>query len=335
MKNERDHKGVRQMDTEPLFSIVMATYNRAHLLQRAISSVLNQSYRNFELVIVDDGSTDNTEETCRSFGDRRIAYFKQETNKGIMAARNRQLELAKGEYLAILDDDDELTPEALKVAVGKLAELSTGDVKILWFDRLNCEQNRRSGYGVTDEGPIRYEDLLCERVRGDFWQVMRRDIIGDSDRFDERLWCGEILLWLRLLRKFKAHYVPKVLYINHRPYGGERVSALRTMLKNVPRVTLTNKALVEEFGQETKVVCPAVYGRRMGILGAFEILNDEKGQGRRACLESFKYRKWSAVWIVFLLSFIFSGKQLRSIVLGYVRVAEKLGRFRLLRKMAV
>jgi glycosyltransferase involved in cell wall biosynthesis len=314
------------MDAEPLFSIVMATYNRAGLLPRAVNSVLNQTYRNFELIIVDDGSTDNTEETCRSFGDRRIVYFKQETNKGIMAARNRQLELARGEYLALLDDDDELVPEALEVAAGKLSELSSAGIKIVWFDRFTLEHNQRSGYGVTVEGPVRYEDLLCERVKGDFWQVMRRDIIGSGDRFDERLWCGEILLWLRLHRTSKAYYIPKVLYINHRPYGGERVSALRTMLRNVPRVVLTNRALVEEFGQETKAVCPAVYGRRMAILGAFEILNDERAEGRKACLESFKYRGLSPVWIVFMLSFILNGRLIRSLASMFVRALDRVRR---------
>jgi glycosyltransferase involved in cell wall biosynthesis len=315
------------MNDKPLFTVAMATYNRAHLLPRAVNSVLRQTYQNFEVVIVDDGSTDNTEETCRSFGDNRILYHKQRPNKGVLAARNRGLELARGEYIGILDDDDELSPQALEVAVGKLAELSSGGTKILWFDRLNFEQNIHSGYGLMEEGPIRYEDLLCERVRGDFWQVMKRDIIGDEDRFDERLWCGEIVLWLRLHRKFRAHYVPKVLYINHRPYGVERVSALRTMLKHMPKVVLTNKAIVEEFGEEMKAVCPAVYGRRLGILGAFEILNDEKGEGRRACLESFRYRKWSVCWAVFLLSFFLSGRRIRSIVLGYIKVVDRVRRF--------
>jgi glycosyltransferase involved in cell wall biosynthesis len=102
---------------QPLFSIITATYNRVHLLPRAVKSVLNQTYQNFELIIVDDGSTDNTEDVCRCFSDHRVRYHKQTPNRGVLAARNKALDLATGDYVAILDDDDELVPQALETAL--------------------------------------------------------------------------------------------------------------------------------------------------------------------------------------------------------------------------
>ena len=112
------------VDESPLFTVTIATYNRAHLLPRAVKSVLNQTYHNFEVVIVDDGSTDKTEEVCRSFGDQRIVYHKHDHNKGVLAARNTALDLAKGGYVAILDDDDNMLPEALGTAMSKFEGLS-------------------------------------------------------------------------------------------------------------------------------------------------------------------------------------------------------------------
>lgn len=89
----------------PYFTIVIPSYNRAHIVGRAIESVLNQSYSDFEIIVVDDGSTDNTKEVVCQFLDSRINYFFQE-NSGVSAARNTGSKLAKGDYLVFLDSDD-------------------------------------------------------------------------------------------------------------------------------------------------------------------------------------------------------------------------------------
>jgi glycosyltransferase involved in cell wall biosynthesis len=300
------------MSAEPLFSIMTATYNRAHLLPRAVNSVLNQTYQNLELIIVNDGSTDNTEDVCRSFSDHRIRYHKQTPNRGVLAARNKALDLATGDYVAILDDDDELVPQAMEMALAEFRRLSPQDIKILWFSNIDFERQRQSGRAFTvTEDYLRYEDLLCDRVGGDFWQVVKRDIIRDEDRFDEKLWCGEILWWLKLHRKCQAYYVPKVLRICHREHGAERLSNVQTMLNHLPALILTNKALVDQFGEEQRNLCPRAYGRRLAILGTYQIMNDEKAEGRRACHESFKYYKWPASVGIYLLSFILSGRQIK------------------------
>ncbi|OGZ55611.1 MAG: hypothetical protein A3J04_00620 [Candidatus Ryanbacteria bacterium RIFCSPLOWO2_02_FULL_47_14] len=98
-------------------SIGLPTYNRAHLLSRAIESVLAQSFTDFELIVVDDGSTDNTEELVKSFQDRRIRYLKHENNRGLMASRNTALRESHGKYLAFQDSDDWWHPDFLKESV--------------------------------------------------------------------------------------------------------------------------------------------------------------------------------------------------------------------------
>ena len=93
------------MDSTDLISVIIPTYNRAHLIKRSAESVLNQTYKNLELIIVDDGSTDNTKEVVDSLNDKRIVYVKQE-NQGACAARNKGIKLAKGKYIAFQDSDD-------------------------------------------------------------------------------------------------------------------------------------------------------------------------------------------------------------------------------------
>lgn len=93
-------------DSQPLVSVLMLTYNRAWCISEAITSVLDQAYQNLELIIIDDGSTDNTSEVVSSFNDSRIKYYKHETNQGLYASRQESLTLANGVYIAVLDSDD-------------------------------------------------------------------------------------------------------------------------------------------------------------------------------------------------------------------------------------
>jgi glycosyltransferase involved in cell wall biosynthesis len=92
--------------TKPHISILMLTYNRAHFLPEAIQSVLKQTYQNWELIVIDDGSTDKTAKLMAGFADPRIHYIRHESNAGLFVRRAESLSYAKGTYTAILDSDD-------------------------------------------------------------------------------------------------------------------------------------------------------------------------------------------------------------------------------------
>lgn len=100
-----------------LVSVVMPSWNTGRFIAESIHSVINQTYKNWELLIVDDCSTDNTDEVVSSFKDERIRYFKNEKNSGAALTRNRALREAKGEYIAFLDSDDIWLPEKLEKMV--------------------------------------------------------------------------------------------------------------------------------------------------------------------------------------------------------------------------
>ena len=101
-------------------SIIIPTFNRCQLLQEAIKSVLNQTYHNFELIVVDDYSQDGTLDVVKNFNDARVVYLRQKENGGISVACNAGIKKAKGEFIFILNDDDLLAPFALEELVKKI-----------------------------------------------------------------------------------------------------------------------------------------------------------------------------------------------------------------------
>jgi glycosyltransferase involved in cell wall biosynthesis len=111
------------MTATPAVSVILPTYNRAHLLPRAIASVLGQSFRDFELIVVDDGSSDHTVELMRGYDDPRIVFLPPERNLGDAGARMRGIARARGQWLAFQDSDDEWLPERLRLQMDYAATL--------------------------------------------------------------------------------------------------------------------------------------------------------------------------------------------------------------------
>lgn len=102
------------MNNNPLISVCIAVYNRENFIKAAIESVLEQTYQNFEIIIIDDGSTDNTVSVVNGIQDVRIKLFKNDKNRGVVYTRNRYLDIAQGDYIAILDSDDCWLPNKLE-----------------------------------------------------------------------------------------------------------------------------------------------------------------------------------------------------------------------------
>src|SRR3989304_3408450 len=119
------------MEGSPIISVILPTYNRAKLLQRAINSVLAQTYPYWELIVWDDGSTDTTREIVSSYKDDRIKYF-SDINHGVAYARNRAVEVSTGKNLAFLDSDDEWIDGKLAVQVDILNTYS--QIEVLFSD---------------------------------------------------------------------------------------------------------------------------------------------------------------------------------------------------------
>jgi len=134
-------------DSAPLVSVIIPTYNRALTLPRAMNSVLQQGYKNLELLVIDDGSKDNTDEVMATFTDPRIRYVKMERNQGQSAARNQGMRLAKGDFIAFQDSDDEWLSGKLEKMVAGALGAGTSDVAV-FHSRIVYGRDEARVYGV-------------------------------------------------------------------------------------------------------------------------------------------------------------------------------------------
>lgn len=299
--------------SSPLISVVLTTYNRCHLLPRAIESVLNGTYDDFEVVVVDDASTDTTPEVVSRFKDPRVRYLRLLQNGGVLRARNRGFDATRGDYVVILDDDDELLPDALGAVVEEFQRTKDANVGVIWFDCRDAESGQTSGIMPVPGGAIDFGDYVCGRMQGDFWITFRKTAL-QGNRFNENLKAHESLLWLRIHRHHKARHVPRILCLKYREHGGPRLCDLDVRLGQLEETTLALAHFIKEFGEDVKHACPSVYGRRLAHLGLHQMAVNDFAAGRSSILSSFKYRRSVKYALLFLSSFFLAPKHVVSII---------------------
>ena len=198
---------------KPTVSVIIPTYNRAHLLRRAVQSVLNQSYKELEIIIVDDASIDTTPELVKGIDDERIVYLRHESNKGGSAARNTGIKHARGNYICFLDDDDFWLPKKLEKQ-HEMFEQSPDSVGILYCGcRIISEKQNKIIEDVYPEfrGQV-FSNLLSSCFICSPTVMVRKTIIDETDGFDENLKSLQDWdMWLSLAKLCHADFVDEIL----------------------------------------------------------------------------------------------------------------------------
>lgn len=214
------------MDQKPLISVIIPTYNREKLIERAVRSVLNQSYSKLEVIVVDDGSTDQTETIVKGIPDERVHFYKLSQNGGAGHARNEGVKLSNGEIIAFHDSDDEWRPEKLQRQMDYWQEHPE-------FSMVYCAYLCHLADGRTKRIPAEQR----EELEGDlFAPLLKRNIIGAPTILAIKkkfLECGGFDIsyqsledWeflLRFARENKIGYVNEILIDVH--MGNDGVSS--------------------------------------------------------------------------------------------------------------
>jgi tetratricopeptide (TPR) repeat protein len=242
----------------PLVSVIIPNYNHARFLGDAVRSVLEQSHRDFEIIVVDDGSTDDSGEVAAGFGDK-IRYIYQ-TNAGLSAARNTGLRAAKGSLIGVLDADDMYEPNSVETLVAALQADPEADGVYCGYQFVDETNNLLP---QIENRPVPSADLYTVLLDGNFFVpesiFLRRRVYDDVGFFDETLRaCEDWDVWLRAAKKYRIIHSPHIL-TRHRVLAGSMSTDPLRML--TARLAVLKKHVGEEPASAGTSAAHRAYGR--------------------------------------------------------------------------
>ncbi len=240
------------MEKELFFSIVIPAYNRAHMIKQTLESTFLQTYNNYEIIVVDDGSTDNTEEVVMSIKNPKVVYHKK-INEERAVARNTGFNLAKGDYVTLLDSDDFLYPTHLEEAVKYIK--ANKDVVVIRFDFDVVDSDKKVLQIAAMPDEIN-EKMIHGNYMGCSGIIIKKEIAtryqfnGDRDLSGSE----DYELWMRLAARFKIH-TPRIITCSLHSHEE------RSVIYNIEQEPLvTRKDLLIKYSFEDKVV-NKIYGK--------------------------------------------------------------------------
>lgn len=257
-----------EIKKQPLVSVIMPTHNRSEMLKRAIKSVLSQTYKNFELIVINDGSEDNTDHVVKSQNDGRIIYIEHNKPMGSANARNTGIKRAQGEYIAFLDDDDEWRKDNLEIQIPVIAN-SSPKVGLVygWMEyfqngkSIKLKKPRLRGY-IFKEMLSELAISLTSAI------IIKKNVINEIGLFNPGFSWGDDGDFLRrLCKKYQVEYVPRVV-VNYNIGHNNRI----TTSKNIKGAIL--KELyhrLDYFASDFKKH-PEAYGRVLIKIGGRNLM---------------------------------------------------------------
>lgn len=271
------------MMNRPKVSVIIPTYNRCESLRDAIASVLGQTFGDFELVVVDDGSMDNTRDVVMSFDDERVRYLFQ-ANQGVSAARNWGVASSRGSLIAFLDSDDVWLTDKLRVQTSyfeKHPSVSICQTEEIWIRdgvRVNPAEKHRKHSGWI------FRECIPLCIVSPSAVMLRREAFDALGGFDEALQaCEDYDLWLRASLRYEIHTLPEAL-IEKR--GGRedqlsrqpgldrfRIMALQKVLRD-PLVSDEDRRIIEgDIARRANIIVQGARKRgNLDLLDEFEAI---------------------------------------------------------------
>jgi glycosyltransferase involved in cell wall biosynthesis len=291
---------MRGIAETPLVSVVMATYNRAAYIADAIRSVQSQEYNNVEIIVADDGSTDNTPEIMPQFGPS-VTYLQLPHRGQPAATRNAALEMAKGEYVAFLDSDDLFLSGRLVKQVSALIEDADAGLAYSNGYFFRDHPGQPTGH-VLDGLPTPSGEAFPDLLRGNFLAppvvLIRRSCVDAVGTFDERpefFAVEDYDLWLRLAARFPLIYVPGDVAAIRR--HGESISRDGAVLRTgVIQVLAKLEASHPQLARQHRTALCEGYARNHGAVALARFGQGQISAGLRHAFQALRYSLRTPGW---------------------------------------
>jgi glycosyltransferase involved in cell wall biosynthesis len=261
----------------PAVSVIIPTYNRGYCLARAVQSVLGQTFADFELIVVDDGSTDDTAAVLAGFSDPRLRVVRHPANRGVGATINTGIREAAAGLIALQDSDDEWLPEKLacQVAIMQAGGESLG---VVYCDQWRFRGGEKSYFAsphLTPADGIVFDRALDDALYniGNQSLLIRRRCFDEVGFYDESLRRNEDLdMLIRISRRFHFHHIPEPL-LNY------NVTADSVTARGEAEGIRTQEALFAKYLDDLRRN-PALLAKRAYWIGSFHMRKGEAAKGR-------------------------------------------------------
>jgi glycosyltransferase involved in cell wall biosynthesis len=282
----------------PKVTVLMSVYNGKTFLAEAISSILNQTFRDFEFLIINDGSSEPVDQVIESFHDERIRYVEQE-NMGLTKALNRGLALARGKYVARMDADDVSLPERLQAQVDAMDSHEGLDLVGTFFDVINASGAIIEKKELITDDLYRLWRLQFHNNYGHGTMMMRRSEIIRVGNYDESLqYAQDYDLWSRVSKRGNTRILSERLYLYRMVENGGQASVknydaqFETTVRISDRnLSSCNRSLTEELCAEVRALYWKFQRDRLsaiglslvvptleGFMGHYELSSEERGR---------------------------------------------------------
>ena len=275
----------------PYFSVIITTFNRANSVKRCIKSCLHQTYKDYELIVIDDGSIDETVELLQGQGDSRLRIIVHESNRGINPSRNTGVREARGEWIVVLDSDWELLPHALQV----LHDISNSlphhvrviQGRLLWDDG-HISPSFVPPFPVSYEARIRWVE---EQGSDDSVPCIHHSVFESTPYFSDRRGAMETLFELDLAQRETIAYIEEVVGMEHTDAPNsyvrsvDRNELVPRLLRDAPDMLWMAETALQKHGRALRMHGPSQYWTlvRVATVSAFLAADRRKGlrYGRR------------------------------------------------------
>ena len=314
--------------SDPFFSIVITTYNRAGIVRRCIDSTLAQGFADFEIVVVDDGSEDGTAEALRrDYDDPRLRVVRHESNRGINPARHTGVANAAGAWVVVIDSDDELMPGALERMRELIGELPDG-VRVL-----RCRQLHDGGRitpTFVPDGPYGYEGRIrWADVEGgnDASRCIAREVFVDTPYIEGRRGAMEMLFELNLAEAETSVCADEVLSILHHDAANSWLRAVDAakliprLHREAPDMLWMAEAVLERHGDALRRWGPRQYVTALRIGATQAFLLGKRRLGARFALRALRHDPLAPAAVITLVLGLIGPRATAHGALGHRRLS--------------